>query len=381
MTSPPEMPGFDDLIEDLRLLRRHGLVRLRRLHLTALERLAAAPQPSPGALPDAMEALLRRAVAGFGDGSLGEAASYTFGLAQGTRDWPAQDRRRRAAEIYGVSVERFRKHQERTVFEQVAEQILRAVRPPELALAWRWDLDAADPRAAQQGAAVPSVQFGQRIDLAYPVPGAADVPVTVHVVTVELLTDIDVVVSPTNVHLELAKTYSATIAGALRTAAAWRDATGRICDDVLARELSGWLAAHDGYGATVPAGTVVPTSAGALAAQRIRRLYHAAVAVPRPASNDYHVAPETVARAVRDVFALARRERDEAALPLTSLCFPLIGAGRGGLPVAASIEVLWWALTAELARDPGWRIHLVDRAADRALLLVAHLLGNGARAA
>jgi O-acetyl-ADP-ribose deacetylase (regulator of RNase III) len=371
MTSPPEMPGFDDLIEDLRLLRRHGLVRLRRLHLAALERLAAAPQLPPGTLPDAMEALLRKAVAGFGDGSLGEAASYTFGLTQGTRDWPAQDRRRRAAEIYGVSVERFRKHQERTVFEQVAEQILRAVRPPDLTSDWSWDLDAP----------VPSIQFGQRIDLMYPVPGAADVPVTVHVVTVELLTDIDVVVSPTNVHLEVAKTYSSTIAGRLRTTAAWRDATGRIYDDVLARELSDWLAAHDGYGATVAAGTVVPTSAGALAAQRIRRLYHAAVAVPRPASNDYYVAPETVARAVREVFALARWERDAAALPLTSLCFPLIGAGRGGMPVAASIEVLWWALTAELARDPGWRIHLVDREADRALLLLAHLLSNGAQAA
>jgi hypothetical protein len=45
-----------------------------------------------------------------------------------------------------------------------------------------------------------SIPFGQWIDLVYPVPGAADVPVTV-----ELLTDIDVVVSPTNVHLELAK--------------------------------------------------------------------------------------------------------------------------------------------------------------------------------
>jgi hypothetical protein len=36
----------------------------------------------------------------------------------------AQDRRRRAALIYGVSVERFRKHHERIVLEQVAEEIL-----------------------------------------------------------------------------------------------------------------------------------------------------------------------------------------------------------------------------------------------------------------
>ena len=377
VNSQPELPDFEDVVEDLRLLRRRGLVGLRRLRLTALEWAAAVPEPPPASTTRVVEALLRKAVDGFGSGNLGEAASYTFGLAQGTRDWPAQDRRRRAAEVYGVSVERFRKHQERTVFEQVAERILAVALqsgPPGGRTA---ELGATDPLAAPELAA--PIPFGTRIGLVYHAPSGPTVRVTVHIVNVELLTDVDVVVSPTNVHLELAKTYSPTVAGRLRVAAARRDVTGRIHDDVVDRELRDWLEEHGVHGITVAAGTVVPTAAGALAAQHILRIYHAAVAVPRPATNDYHVAPGAVARAVGEVFALARWERDEAAFPLASLCFPLIGAGRGGMSVASSIEVLWWALRREMTRDPGWRIHLVVRKPDRGALLVAHLLGSGAR--
>jgi hypothetical protein len=111
---------------DLGLVREHGLVRLRRLHLVALTAAArlcdftTSPVPEPAAL----EALLRAAVERLGGGRLGEAAGYTFGLVQGTKDWPAQDRRSKVAEIYSVTVERVRKAQEKTAIEQTAEEIL-----------------------------------------------------------------------------------------------------------------------------------------------------------------------------------------------------------------------------------------------------------------
>jgi hypothetical protein len=120
------VPSHADVASDLGLVREKGLVQLRRLRLVALHQAArlcdltgsAEPEPS------AIEALLRQAVERLGGGRLGEAASYTFGLVQGTRDWPAQDRRAQVARIYGVTPDRARKAQEKTAIAQTAEQIL-----------------------------------------------------------------------------------------------------------------------------------------------------------------------------------------------------------------------------------------------------------------
>lgn len=111
---------------DLGLVRERGLIHLRRLHLAALASaarfcgLAAGPDPEPAVI----ESLLRAAVERLGGGRLGEAAAYTLGLTQGTRDWPAQDRRAKVAQIYGVTPDRARKAQEKTALEQTAEEIL-----------------------------------------------------------------------------------------------------------------------------------------------------------------------------------------------------------------------------------------------------------------
>ncbi|MDT0445908.1 hypothetical protein [Streptomyces johnsoniae] len=67
------------------------------------------------------------AVSGIGGGELGDAAEYTFGLAPGTRAWPAQQRRKKAAEQCGVTTDHFRKTYEVTICEQVAEEILAAL--------------------------------------------------------------------------------------------------------------------------------------------------------------------------------------------------------------------------------------------------------------
>lgn len=379
VSARPETPGFDEVVADLRLLRLEGLVRLRYVRLSALEGCAG----SAGAVgPKEIEDLLRRAVDRLGGGHLGEAAAYTFGLAPGTRDWPAQDRRRRAAQAYGVSVERFRKHQELVVFEQVAEQVLAADASSAADVAadsGSRDANDADRPAAPRPETTP-IQLGVSIELSF-VAGASVVPVTVHVTSVDLLTDIDVLVSPANVYLEVAKFYSATVAGRLRAAAARRDAAGRVIDDVVQRELHDWQEANGGQGVALTPGTVVPTSPGALAESGVRRLYHVAAAVPWPSTNDYHVNADTVIHSVRGVFALARRERGDFEPVLSSLCFPLIGSGRGGMPVVESIEALWWALRQDLVRDPAWRIHLTVHRSDLATPLVAHLLAAGAREA
>lgn len=80
----------------------------------------------------------------------------------------------------------------------------------------------------------------------------------------------------------------------------------------------------------------------------VRRIYHAAVALPDADGGGYHVAPQTLAEAVAAVFALANEERDRYDPPLASLCFPLLGSGRGGLPPVKAARWLRWAVQEEL---------------------------------
>jgi hypothetical protein len=127
MQFAPDVPTLDEIVAELRTLRERGLVRLRHTDLPNLGRAAARTGlvAVVGGGPGAVEAMVRTAVENLGGDGLGRAATATFGLARGERDMAAQDRRRRAALVYGVSVERFRKHHERIVLEQVAEEVLK----------------------------------------------------------------------------------------------------------------------------------------------------------------------------------------------------------------------------------------------------------------
>ncbi|MFE3609784.1 hypothetical protein ACFXPH_29075, partial [Streptomyces goshikiensis] len=203
--------------------------------------------------------------------------------------------------------------------------------------------------------------------------------VTLHVHAVDLLRDIDVVVSPSNTHLALPEPYKSSVAASLRRAGAVRDPAGRLVEDSVRDELRSWSDRFAAPGLSVAPGTVAPTGAGALAWQGIRRIFHAAVAVPRPGTNDYDVQPADVTRAVTRVFALLAEENGRSAdaglPPLRSLCLPLLGAGRGGLTPAVSFAAVWAAVEAELARGGDWDLHFLVRRPERALL-VAELLAS-----
>ncbi|GHF48862.1 hypothetical protein GCM10010218_32940 [Streptomyces mashuensis] len=324
----------DSVLREVRQVRAEGLVRIRALGLPCLRHAAAARAVAvTDAWPVEVENLLRAAVARLGGGELQQAAELTLGLAPGMRDRPAADRRRLAAKVYHLSVDRFRKHQEEVVLAQIAEQVC-------------WLAGTHGGSGGNSG------------ELLVPRLRHRTLPMlTLHVHPVELLRDIDVVVSPSNTHLGLPGMYKASVAAALRRAGALRDAAGDVVDDPVHEELAAWRAAHGVARRPVLPGTVAPTGPGALAAQNIRRIYHAAVAVPRPGTNDYDVTPQDVAAAARRVLELMRRESEEGP-PLRSVCFPLLGAGRGGLDPAASAGALWAALAAEPA--PGRPdVHLV----------------------
>lgn len=355
---PQDPVSLGDIVADLRLLRERGLVRIRHTDLAALrlaaEHAAILPAGEPG--PHAVETLLRAAVENLGEGTLASAAAYTFGLNRGARDRSAQDRRRRAAQEYGVSVERFRKYHERVVIEQVAEEILKFCQ--------------SAPGRRDPGAEPP--ELAAETTLEY-LAGDIKFPVTVHVEPVELLRDVDVVVAPTNTYLEMPQPYKASVSAAIRRAAADRALDGTIVTDSVMDELHAWMRDNGRPGLPVTAGTVVPTSSGALSQQGIRRIYHAAIVSPRPGTNDYDIDPTVIALAVRNTFAIARSERELFRPCLKSLVFPLLGAGRGGLDPAVSFAWIRATMEREISQDGSWEIHFVTRRQVAADIIVADL--------
>lgn len=355
---------------DLGRLRRNGLVRLRGVPLDALyDAAAGCDLPGEASEPAAIEALVRLAIDGLGGGDLAVAAEYTFGVAGGTRGWSIGERRRRAAQTYGVSVERFRKHHERLVVEQVAEEILKLCQTTV-----RREAEAPAP-------SLDGLHRGSTtVPLALPV-GRARHELTLHVMPVELLRDIDVIVSSENVSLEMSKLFKPTVSAAIRRAGALRSPTGEVVDDTIQRELIEWLQRNGRVGFPVAAGTVAATGPGALASEGIRRVYHAAVATPRPDRDDYSVTADVVAIAVRNVLRLAAAERERYSPPLSSICLPLFGAGHGGVSAATSFSWIWAALVQELAEDDPWRIHLVTHSTPQAEAIVVTVTTGSVAAA
>ncbi|MGH3157771.1 MAG: macro domain-containing protein, partial [Streptosporangiaceae bacterium] len=287
-------------------------------------------------------------------------AMATFGLARGTRDMTAAERRQRAALVYRVSVERFRKHHERIVIEQVAEEILKLCA-------------AQDPVTRPPGF---PAELAAQIRLSGQL-GDYSFPVVVHIEPIELLSNIDILVVPENVYLELPQPFKASVAAAVRKAAAIRGADGEVVTDVISDELQSWVHKHGRHGLPVAPGTVVVTSSGDMASQGISSIYHVAIASPRPGTNDYDVEPTVIATGVRNVLAAARTARPLAGPPLSSIAFPLLGAGRGGLDPATSFAWLWASLERDIRDNGPWDIHFVTNRRTLAELIVGKLREAG----
>jgi O-acetyl-ADP-ribose deacetylase (regulator of RNase III) len=163
----------------------------------------------------------------------------------------------------------------------------------------------------------------------------------------------------------------------VRLAGAAKSADGEIVSDVVGNELASWMRRYGRAGLPVAPGTVAAVAPGQLANQRIRRIYHAAVAVPIPGTNHYSVEPTAIVSSVRNVFSLARAERDLFTPALSSLAFPLLGAGRGGLDPATSFAWLWSALEREVRDDRPWTLHFVTRRRAAAELIITKLGAAG----
>lgn len=137
MDQSPQAPAYESLVDDLKSVRRAGLVQLRTLPVPALETAVhAAGHAEPDEDVDAadVEVLLREAIGELND-EAATLASVLFGLTPGTRgDDPAR-LRREAAGLVAVSVSWFRHKQEPELIHQLADVILRMAREYRLRLA------------------------------------------------------------------------------------------------------------------------------------------------------------------------------------------------------------------------------------------------------
>jgi hypothetical protein len=372
MSADPAEPTVPALVADLRVLRERGLTRLRHTDLPSL-RLLASRIGDPG-----IEELLREAVENLGDSDLGKAAVVTFGLDRNKRDKPAFDRRQRAALIYGLSVDRFRRNQEGIIIEQVAEEILKlAIRQRSRPAAVQPEGDLSGPdRVAPDLVASGRVAPVRQVELHGQVAGRA-VTVIVRAEPVELLAGVDVLVVPTNSYMEPPQLFKASVSAAARRMAATKNAEGHVVIDVVAADLAAWVSRNARPGLAVALGAVAPTSSGEMARRGIRRLYHVAVVSPQPSSNDYVVEPAAIAEGVRNVLTLAQAERGLFSPALRSIAFPLLGAGRGGLEPTISFDWMWTAMEQELAGHDPWEIHFFTRRPELIELMVSRLVAGG----
>ncbi|WP_225827544.1 macro domain-containing protein [Streptomyces naphthomycinicus] len=386
------LPPHEILVAELRELRRRGLPGLRHCTRDALRQAAIAaglctgPDDEQTGIEELLSAAVRRLAGGRpvrDDEScdpLARAAAHSFGIFAARRGVPGTDRRKAAAGVYGVTTERFRKSQERDVIAELAAAVLAVAREASTGeTAGRRDVvrdpgplaPTAPPVHAAPPAGGPAARRPPGGRAATVAPAAPAGRITVRVCPIEEVRDVDILVSSENTYLEMSKTFRPTVSGALRRAAALRDAAGEIVDDVLSRELNVWQRTHGRSGRPVRPGTVVATSSGALAAQGVRRVHHAAIATPVGDGDRYHVSPAVLGEAVRTSFELARHESEFLSLPMSSICFPLLGSGRGGLPVETVARRLLDAIREELRRDPSWSVLLVTPEESHARLLMA----------
>ncbi len=153
------LPDYDDVKADLRAVRSSGLTKLRDLELPALGQ--AAVLLADGHDPAGIETVLRQAVERIGGGELGDAASYLFGLVQGTRGRTPTELRNLAADCYEMKAENFRKSKEPTVIEQTAEQVLALCREDNLRVA-RSKMERREPADSRL-----AVQWVERFEAYY----------------------------------------------------------------------------------------------------------------------------------------------------------------------------------------------------------------------
>jgi O-acetyl-ADP-ribose deacetylase (regulator of RNase III) len=144
----------------------------------------------------------------------------------------------------------------------------------------------------------------------------------------------DIWVNSENCDMEMSRHSEYSVSAVIRFGGARRDETGRVIEDLIADELRRRVAGHQ---PVVPA-TVMVTGPGLLAASNgVRHIIHVAAVQGEPTDGYRQVID--VGRCVSNVLTEAERLAgvDHA---VTSIVFPLLGAGVGGGEVSSTVGTM-----------------------------------------
>lgn len=127
---PPqtELPQVLDVVADLELWRKCGVTQLSGLNFPALSQAAIAAGLATTTLqssqPAVLRDLVRRAISAIGGSVTARSSLVLLGLDPNTFDLAPHLLREDAAEIYGLSLERFRREPQRRILNIVADLII-----------------------------------------------------------------------------------------------------------------------------------------------------------------------------------------------------------------------------------------------------------------
>lgn len=165
-----------------------------------------------------------------------------------------------------------------------------------------------------------ALNFGE--DKAYRISNNSDAVIQILTGSVEYVSNIDVIVNSENVELQLARYYDRSLSGILRYLDAEKNPGGKIIRDHLNEEMAKVIESIGSI--PVMPGTVVETETNGLKKNKIKYIFHLALAIGEIGAG-YENVEGRLEKGIRAVFDLFRKKSKEEEL--ISILFPLIGAG------------------------------------------------------
>ena len=181
-------------------------------------------------------------------------------------------------------------------------------------------------------------------------------PTTVSLVTggIQHLSDVDVWVNAENTNMQMARFYDWSVSSYIRYLGARRDQTGMVspADDLIANQLNEIM----GGKLSVPGGTVIMTTAGQLeTTHHVKAIFHVACVEGQPGGGYRPVA--NLGDCVSN--ALQRMDSPDLRRPLSSIAFPLFGAGVSPRELFTIVRTLFDATVAYIDRTPGTAVRRI----------------------
>ncbi len=194
------VPTEDELVAELKTIRREGIARISQIRTPSLETAVRCAGHADAVEPVSaymIEGLIREAVVEV-DGPDQDIVGVVLGLAPGRRGDKPSDLRRSAAEIVGTGVEHFRKSKEPDLLIRVVQQILSIIHAYRMRLA-RLKMDKRTPVGSRL-----AVEWLKRFEAYYriwsPISGLGNDLTAARLTMLKEYTEEELYVEPDGIH-------------------------------------------------------------------------------------------------------------------------------------------------------------------------------------